>query len=363
MSNETLYQQISRGIMEEISRGKLLPGERVPSVTALRKRYGVSHITVLHAFRELSEQGCISKLAGRGYFVTRGRMTAFPQHKIIGCLMRGISAMKTDHYFNEIMAGMQKEAALANYTLLFSGQAVRSLILHASPGEEAFEAALAIRDLVCGYLLDERISDAIAERIMRETGKPLVIVNRQTKLPVNAVYPDIRGAIRKLFSALKRMGYCHFIFCDSGQDTASQCEMRNSYQAMIEEFAIPDNCYQMVERAAFLPVETTCLKIREAFLKLKGKRTVLLAPADTGARDFYNVLHPNIIRIPDEMGLVGFFGLQVAHMQRPELTTLQRDTVGIGTLAVQLLLNAVMRGRITAAGHPLPMELIFGETI
>lgn len=363
MSDETLYQQISREIMEQISRGKLLPGERVPSVTALRKRYGVSHITVLHAFRELSEQGCISKRAGRGYFVSRGRMPSFPQHKIIGCLMRGISAMKTDHYFNEIMAGMQKEAAISNYTLLFSGQAVRSLILHASPGEEALEAALEIRDLVCGYLLDERISDTIAEQIMRETGKPLVIVNRKTKLAVNAVYPDIRGAIRKLFSTLKRMGYCHFIFCDSGQDTASQCEMRNCYQAMIEEFAIPDTCYQVVERAAFLPVETTCQQILEAFQKLKGERTVLLAPADTGARDFYNTLHPDIIRIPDEMGLVGFFGLQIAHAQPPELTTLQSDTVGIGTLAVQLLLNAVTRGRTAAAGHPLPMELIFGETI
>ena len=159
------------------------------------------------------------------------------------------------------------------------------------------------------------------------------------------------------------MGYCHFIFCDSGQDTASQCEMRNCYQAMIEEFAIPDTCYQVVERAAFLPVETTCQQILEAFQKLKGERTVLLAPADTGARDFYNTLHPDIIRIPDEMGLVGFFGLQIAHAQPPELTTLQSDTVGIGTLAVQLLLNAVTRGRTAAAGHPLPMELIFGETI
>ena len=189
-------------------------------------------------------------------------MPSFPQHKIIGCLMRGISALKTDHYFNEIMAGMQKEAAIANYTLLFSGQAVRSLILHASPGEEVLEAALEIRNLACGYLVDERISDTVAERIMRETGKPLVIVNRQTKLAVNAVYPDIRGAIGKLFAALKRMGYGAFIFCDSGQDTASQLEMRRCYRMMIKEFAIPDSCYRIVERTGFVPLETICSRIR-----------------------------------------------------------------------------------------------------
>ena len=363
MENDTLYQQISREIMGLISSGRLLPGDRIPSVTELRKSYGVSHITVLHAFRELCEQGCIFKRAGRGYFVSRGRMPSFPQHKIIGCLMRGISALKTDHYFNEIMAGMQKEAAIANYTLLFSGQAVRSLILHASPGEEALEAALEIRNLACGYLVDERISDTVAERIMRETGKPLVIVNRQTKLAVNAVYPDIRGAIGKLFAALKRMGYGAFIFCDSGQDTASQLEMRRCYRMMIKEFAIPDSCYRIVERTGFVPLETICSRIRKAFEELKGKRTVLLTPGDTIARDFYNRLHPDIIRIPEEMGLIGFFGLQIAHMHSPELTTLQSDTVGMGTLAVQLLLNAVMRGAVAAAGHPVPMELIFGETI
>ena len=41
MSDETLYQQISREIMEQISLGTLLPGERIPSATSLRKRYGV----------------------------------------------------------------------------------------------------------------------------------------------------------------------------------------------------------------------------------------------------------------------------------------------------------------------------------
>lgn len=64
-----LYRQFERILREAIGRGELKPGDRIPSVVELAKRWKVNKLTVLKAFQELERGGWIASHVGKGTFV------------------------------------------------------------------------------------------------------------------------------------------------------------------------------------------------------------------------------------------------------------------------------------------------------
>jgi len=65
-----LYAQIIEGIKREISRGRLRPGQSLPSFRALAEELLVSVITVKRAYEELEAEGIIYRKQGLGTFVS-----------------------------------------------------------------------------------------------------------------------------------------------------------------------------------------------------------------------------------------------------------------------------------------------------
>lgn len=66
---KTLYEQIYESIREEIRRGRLLQGERLPSARVLSDVLQVSRTTVDMAYSQLVAEGYLSALPKKGYFV------------------------------------------------------------------------------------------------------------------------------------------------------------------------------------------------------------------------------------------------------------------------------------------------------
>src|SRR5216683_4816674 len=64
-----LYLKLARALEEQIGRGALRPGDRVPSVRWLSSRQGVSISTVLEAFMWLENRGAIESRPKSGFFV------------------------------------------------------------------------------------------------------------------------------------------------------------------------------------------------------------------------------------------------------------------------------------------------------
>lgn len=63
------YQQVADSLREEIRRGDLGPGARMPTVAALCERFNVAKMTVERAMKELREEGLVVSWQGRGTFV------------------------------------------------------------------------------------------------------------------------------------------------------------------------------------------------------------------------------------------------------------------------------------------------------
>ena len=64
------YQQLKDFIIEQISTGRLRPDDRVPSENELVESMSVSRMTANRAMRELTNEGYVERVAGRGTFVS-----------------------------------------------------------------------------------------------------------------------------------------------------------------------------------------------------------------------------------------------------------------------------------------------------
>ncbi len=65
-----LYYQVMRDVKEQIHSGKLAPGQQLPSEAQLTQRFQVSRVVVRQALQILDEQGLITRMRGKGTFVS-----------------------------------------------------------------------------------------------------------------------------------------------------------------------------------------------------------------------------------------------------------------------------------------------------
>lgn len=70
MDDSFLYRRISEDIRQEILRGRLQPGDRLPSIRTLVKQWNCTPGTIQRAYQELARQGLVISQAGKGTHVS-----------------------------------------------------------------------------------------------------------------------------------------------------------------------------------------------------------------------------------------------------------------------------------------------------
>jgi DNA-binding transcriptional MocR family regulator len=71
-----LVDQICERVTQLVRHGQLPPGTRLPSIRKLARQVSTSPFTVVDAYDRLVARGVIESRAGRGFFVTRSRLSA-----------------------------------------------------------------------------------------------------------------------------------------------------------------------------------------------------------------------------------------------------------------------------------------------
>ena len=88
-----LYRQVADRIQSDIINASDDPSRPIPSELMLQQRYGVSRITVRKAVVELVKEGSLTKIQGKGTFISRNK-TVYPfdhgQGFTYSCQLRGV---------------------------------------------------------------------------------------------------------------------------------------------------------------------------------------------------------------------------------------------------------------------------------
>ena len=64
-----LYERLYAYVVDEIRKGALRSGDRVPSEKELARTHGVSRITSMRALQDLERAGIVDRIRGKGTFV------------------------------------------------------------------------------------------------------------------------------------------------------------------------------------------------------------------------------------------------------------------------------------------------------
>lgn len=68
-SSEPIYKQIANQYRDQILSGKLEPESYLPSIRELAQELKISVITTMKAYEILAEEGLVTAVQGKGYFV------------------------------------------------------------------------------------------------------------------------------------------------------------------------------------------------------------------------------------------------------------------------------------------------------
>ncbi len=97
-SSKPIYEQITDGIKENIMKGLLKPGDKIPSIRELSKVLSANPNTVSKAYIELERQKVIETFTGKGTFVSSSYKPSADEDRIADLHKLIKSAIIESHY-------------------------------------------------------------------------------------------------------------------------------------------------------------------------------------------------------------------------------------------------------------------------
>ncbi len=336
-----LYEQITEKLRQQITAGELAPGDKMPSINELKNDFNVSHVTVLRVYRELASFGLVSSKHGQGYYVCDDLSNSPPVLGRIGCFTRALRKIDfADNYFNEINIGIQLKAGMQRVNLLYPHAAGG---LNTNPSNSVFEELqremLGCANLVDGYLIDERIPDEIVDKVMKATGKPVVIVNRESALPVNTITNDNEHAVATSLELGRKMGYSQFIFCAVGPVKRPVFNNILGHRAFLEQ--APPKYRAIVDDTNILSLEATLNNIDICYRERRKLGRVLILCTDQLGRNLVDRYFPGGRPADSDLGIIGQEGFFRKPEVGPSLTVSKINAYEIGETALEILLNSL----------------------
>ncbi|MFD1544318.1 GntR family transcriptional regulator [Nonomuraea guangzhouensis] len=366
-----LYERICNYLLEEIKRGALAPGARVPSEMELAERFDVSRITSKRALEVLRQAGVIDRIRGKGSFVAREipdldqvgtASPASPRAHVperspgaIGLVIPDLS----DVYGLELFYGIEEQCAHHGINLV-----IRRTRGRQGDEEKAIESLVEsglVEGLVVFPVHGEYYNASLLRMIL--DGYPVVLVDRYLSgIPGCAVHTDNVAAAKALTERLIDLGHQHIAFVSPPPENTSSIEARlEGFRAAFADRGLaPVGHHLLTDMRSTLPgaftpegvladVERAVTFLREqpeitAFVACEYNlaRVLARAAATLGRSDRY---------------LIACFDSPVDPVTGPAFLHVRQDQREMGKRGVELLL-AQVRGEPVPKQSTIPFSLV-----
>lgn len=251
----------------------------------------------------------------------------------IGVIMyvEGLSGLK--HYlFAEILDSFANVVESHNYDItLFSKNIVlskKSLLEHCR--SKRLDGVF----IVCGDFTAKPIKELLASEI------PVVTVDyfNAGMENINCVTSDNRRKMYDLTEYILENGHRDILYI-MGQDVYVTQERVKGFRAALKAYGVPFR-EEMLLRGEYYNLDLTYRIIKEVFSR-KNRPSAVIMPDDYCSIAAYDALAEFGLRIPEDVSLAGFDGLEIGQRMTPPLTTVRQNTVGIGEYAANKLLSLI----------------------
>lgn len=236
--------------------------------------------------------------------------------------------------FAQILRGIDDELTQSGYGLVIGS-------LDNCVEREARYVELALSRQVDGVILmNGRIPES-DKRTMREAGLPMVAMCaaiEDAKIP-NVVVQD-REASRAAVDYLVRLGHKRLGYIAGPSSNVIAAERLAGFLEGIREAGLSDRDFTKWEgRFVF----SAGVAAAEAYLALKDRPTGIYASSDESAIGFIKVVRAAGIRVPEDVSVIGFDGIEFADYVEPTLTTFRQPLHELGRKGAAVLLKMIQK--------------------
>ena len=307
------------------------------SMKEIAKRCNVSVATVSKAMNGYSDIGIetknyILKIASEMGYLPNSSARALKTKRSynLGVLFVDEARSGLTHdYFNHILESFRKTAQERGYDITFTNGKVSGQKM--SYYEHCRYRGVDGVVIACVDFYTEEVLELVRSEI------PVVTIDHVFDGRVSVVSNNAQG-MEKLVSFVYEKGHRKIAYIHGADSSVTRARLTSFYRTAqslgleIPEEYVRTAPYRDADRAA----EET-----GALLDLADPPTCILYPDDYAAFGGFNEIRERGLRVPDHVSIVGYDGIMAARILEPKLTTLCQDTVAIGRIAAEKLIDLI----------------------
>ena len=241
----------------------------------------------------------------------------------------------THEYFNHVLESFKYTAEERGYDITF-------IAGHAGGQNMSFYERCRYRGVdgvlvACFKYYEEDIQDLIRSDL------PVVTIDHTFEGKIAVVSNNVQG-VEELVNYIYSMGHKKIAYIH-GDDTPVTRNRLSGFYRTTQRYGldIPD---EYVKQSAYRNLEMAA-EATEELLDLPNPPTCIMYPDDYAAVGGMNVIKERGLRIPEDISVTGYDGIELVRMMDPKLTTLCQDTGKIGSTAAHKLINLIEHPKTT----------------
>ena len=255
-------------------------------------------------------------------------------------------------YFSSLIEGLRLGAEKRGYDLTF-------LARHFHEEGKVYVAEAEYRSLD-GIIVVQ--ADFASSRILSLSGcgLPTVVVDNRLE-GCGTVFSDNASGMEKLVRHIASLGHRRVAFIVGDEGSVSNLRLGGFYKGCAESGlrAAPEWIFHAHYRDP-----KSCFGALETLLAGDVKPSCILFPDDFCCIGALSVLAARGIRVPEDISIAGYDGVEMGRLMKPALTTYRQDSDGMADLAIQMLTDAISRGDQSVDGIVTSEgSLVEGETV
>ena len=241
----------------------------------------------------------------------------------------------THEYFNHVLESFKYRAEKKGYDITFiaGNTAGQKMSFYERCRYRGVDGVL----VACFKYYEEDIQDLIRSEL------PVVTIDHTFEGKIAVVSNNVQG-MEELVSYIYSMGHKKIAYIH-GDDTPVTRNRLSGFYRTTQRYGleIPD---EYVKASSYRDLEMAA-KATGELLDLPNPPTCIMYPDDYAAVGGMNEIRERGLRIPEDISITGYDGIDLVRMMEPKLTTLCQDTRKIGRMAAEKLISLIEHPKTT----------------
>ena len=353
------YRVILEDLERKLAEGSLCAGDPLPTENEFVQTYGVSRTTVQRALNILVSKGVISRVPGRGSFVSKNFQ---PESK------REDAEYSGGNYAiilpNQSPSIVQYLVGAQNYFESHNA----NLTVRISPGNyhsEISTIANLLKEEIDGILIfpSDSTDPELYYRQLAYESKPVILLDKQINgANLCTVASDNYMIGCMVADRFLKGGYTEYAYATVEFGAGSTAITRfRGYADSLRKNALSFNRDNLI----LLPKENALKEecFMEYFRKMQGRQIALFCVYDGVAFYAYRAAERLGLRIPEDVAIIGCDNMDISKMLSPMLTTVEQHCIRIGAAAARLAMMKANQPDFPITNIQIPTTFVERDSV